>query len=434
MKRERIDDRCRPVLNQTLNPPEALLNRRAAVFPRTVPAATERTCTAGHWTKTTEETDGRTGREAVRSRIDTPMTTSANRTLKTSIPLALAVLAGSAGAQSSSVVVFGVVDAAVRQANTNAVGGITSLVSGAYSSSRWGFRGQENLGGGLSASFWLESFLNIDTGTQTPAGWQRRSTLSLTSNTLGEIRMGRDYTPTHQNWARFDPFGYVGIGSNQLLILSATGNTPATSAFGANPNDIQRANNGLQYLLPKNPLGVEGGVVVTAREGGLSANDQHKAWGGRLGVSFGPAFVQAAALTTHDSSATSAFKDMGLAGSYTTSYVRLSGGVRRLAYKTSAQNNFLVGMVFPVGVHEIKASWNRAQMHGNVGTVNIDKDRTDQYAVGYVYNLSKRSRLFATAGMMRNAGNARFVIPGAPAATRGGLTSRGFEAGMNHEF
>ena len=54
-------------------------------------------------------------------------------------------------------------------------------------------------------------------------------------------------------------------------------------------------------------------------------------------------------------------------------------------------------------------------------------------ALGYAYHLSRRTTAYATLAAIRNQGNARFVVPGAPAGTAG-ARSRGFEFGMNHEF
>ena len=90
----------------------------------------------------------------------------------------------------------------------------TQLTNSGYNSSRLGFRGTEDLGGGMSASFWLEAGVNNDDGTGAAtstnnqaiaapapavAGTQgltfnRRSTVSLAGG-WGELRLGRDYTP-----------------------------------------------------------------------------------------------------------------------------------------------------------------------------------------------------------------------------------------------
>jgi predicted porin len=356
------------------------------------------------------------------------------RSLHSAIGVAAMLVAGTAAAQSS-VTIFGVADVAVRHANTERASGVTSVVSGSYSSARYGFRGVEDLGGGLSAAFWLESFLNMDSGTATPAGFQRRSTVSLIHRDFGELRLGRDYTPTHSNWSRFDPFGYVGIGANQLLILSATGSTPVTAAFGTgNPNTVQRVSNGVQYLLPRNAWNVEGGLTYAFREGGTTANDQHRSIGGRLGVTFGKLFVGVSSLNTSNTTAVGSFEDRGVGASYDAGVVRVMAAARRFEYLNSRQNTYTVAAVVPLGVHELKASWVRADMGGRVGATSIDQDGANQYALGYVYNFSKSTRLYATLGTLKNKGNSRFVIPGAPPASAGGLNSRGFEAGINKEF
>jgi predicted porin len=356
--------------------------------------------------------------------------------IQRAVPLILATLAGAAAAQSSSLIVFGTADASARYASTDRSGSIKSLASGGYSSARYGLRGQEDLGGGWSASFWLESFLSLDTGLATPAGWQRRSTVSLASKDYGELRLGRDYTPTHSNWARFDPFGYVGIGSNQLLILSATGQTPVTAAFGSNPNDVQRANNGIAYFLPRNEWNVEGALVRNLREGGTAATDSHSSTGARLGVTVGPVLVSGAMLNTrNDITGNNTFKDSALATMVTLPAVSLRAAIRTLKYTTAKQDTTLLAALIPLaGVHEIKLSWVRSKMNGKVGATDISANSTDQYALGHVYHFSKRTHLYTTLASMRNKGNARFVVPGGPAATAGGLASKGTEMGLNHEF
>lgn len=341
-------------------------------------------------------------------------------------------LSGAASAQSS-LSVFGVMDAAIRRTNTDGVGHVLSMASGSYTSSRYGFRGKEDLGNGLSASFWLESFLSPDTGLASPEGFQRRSTLSLSHAQWGELRMGRDFTPTHQNWSRFDPFNYVGIGSVQLFSLSAAGNTPVTAAFGSNSNSIQRSSNGVQYILPRNSWGVEGSFTKAFGESKVSANDQHDSIGGRLGINIGPVFVSAASYTTHDDKTISDFKDRAVAASWDAGVVKLSAGLRRFEYKDAKQNNYLIAAIVPFGAHEVKFSFNRAKMGGTAGTASIDGDSADQLALGYVYHLSKRTVAYATAATMRDKGNARFVVPGSPAG-KAGAKSQGFEFGVNHEF
>lgn len=128
----------------------------------------------------------------------------------TSLPIAVAALialAPSAWAQSS-VTVFGVADLAARSVSSEGTGATRSLTSGGNSTSRIGFRGVEDLGGGLSAGFHLEAGMSLDTGSSVSATqfFDRRSTVSLTSRALGEVRAGRDYVPTYVSWTPLRPF------------------------------------------------------------------------------------------------------------------------------------------------------------------------------------------------------------------------------------
>ena len=75
----------------------------------------------------------------------------------------------------SSVTVFGIVDLALRRVSNDGVDSLTSMASGGNATSRLGFRGVEDLGGGLSARFHLEHGLLADSGTAAVANtfWDR---------------------------------------------------------------------------------------------------------------------------------------------------------------------------------------------------------------------------------------------------------------------
>ena len=131
---------------------------------------------------------------------------------KSLIALAVMAAAGAASAQSS-VTLFGIVDVNYNYVKGDGNGHVSSLTDSGYNSSRLGFRGTEDLGGGMSASFWLEAALQNDNGNAGGLFFQRRSTVSLAGN-WGELRLGRDYVPTFWNMTVFDPFGTNGVGSN----------------------------------------------------------------------------------------------------------------------------------------------------------------------------------------------------------------------------
>ena len=83
---------------------------------------------------------------------------------KSLITLAVLAASGSAMAQSS-VTLFGIVDATVRYVDADKGGSVVALTNSGMYGSRLGFRGTEDLGGGLNASFWLEAGLNNDNGS-----------------------------------------------------------------------------------------------------------------------------------------------------------------------------------------------------------------------------------------------------------------------------
>ena len=125
--------------------------------------------------------------------------------------LALAVLGAFVGAASaqSSVTVFGIVDLSLANVKNDGSDARKSMNSNALNSNRFGFRGVEDLGGGLSAKFHLEAGMSNDIGTAgggnslgtAPANsngaalFNRRSTVGLAGK-FGEVRLGREYSPS----------------------------------------------------------------------------------------------------------------------------------------------------------------------------------------------------------------------------------------------
>jgi len=178
--------------------------------------------------------------------------------------LTVLAAAGAVHAQSS-LTLFGVVDTALQH-GSGSVSNRTHLTPSGNQASRLGLRGTEDLGGGMSASFWLEADVRTDDGTGAatntnnqasggaPAGglgggqgltFNRRSTVSL-AGSWGEVRLGRDYTTQFLNLTVFDPFGTLGVGTAQTLVSGLGGPVAA------------RASNSVGYLLPGNLGGLYG--------------------------------------------------------------------------------------------------------------------------------------------------------------------------------
>ena len=118
---------------------------------------------------------------------------------KSLIAVAALAAVGAASAQSS-VTLYGVVDTGYGVVQTKTEqGGVTTktrttgLMSGNLSGSRWGLKGQEDLGNGLSAVFNVETGFNSVNGDFTD-GFNRRSVVGL-KGSFGQVLLGRDYTP-----------------------------------------------------------------------------------------------------------------------------------------------------------------------------------------------------------------------------------------------
>ena len=346
----------------------------------------------------------------------------------------LSLAAGGAVAQSS-VVVGGILDSAVRYVHNEGGGSIKSLVSGSSQTSRLYFRGDEDLGGGLSAGFWLESGLSADTGTSTGGTqfFDRRATLSLTNRSVGELRLGRDYVPTYAIWVRHDPFSHVGVaGSNNFSVSSQLG--PIRSAFNTGPNTTVRSSNAVEFLLPADLGGLEGGLMVAAGEGGTAANSQDKLFGGRIGWQNAIWGAHAShVVTSNDLTASSKFKDTLFAVNGNFGQVRVNAALRQYDQAQSKETLLLLATVATFGQIELKASYLRANVKGKVGTTVIDANDATQIGIGAIYNLSRRSALYVQGARINNDGKATFSIPGGTAMVAGG-SSTAFEAGVRHNF
>ena len=344
--------------------------------------------------------------------------------------LALAALTAFAGVASaqSSVTLFGIVDLSVNSVK-NGRQSMKLLSSNQLNSNRLGFRGVEDLGGGMRAGFWLEGAMNSDDGTGAATGggqnWQRRSTVSLMGG-FGEVRMGRDYTPSFWNLTVFDPFGTNGLGSALNL----------TSTLGSGATTLVRANNSVGYFLPAMG-GVYGQVQVAAGEN-VSGN---KYIGARIGYAGGPVNVAAAfGKTSKEPTNLGDFKEINFGASYNLGFMSLMGTYDKRDHQpgTAAkrdQKNIMIGATVPFGQSTLKFSFNKAS--GNQGTSATDFD-AKQIAFGYQYDLSKRTAIYATLSSLNNDGTAasgaRFTVGQGPAMTIGGDSSKGYNLGVRHSF
>ena len=186
---------------------------------------------------------------------------------KTLVSLAvLAAASGSAMAQSS-VTLYGTADAGVGKFQGGKVGMMTnSLVT--TSDSFIGFRGTEDMGGGLKAGFQFESSINLRDGSSdvnsaywTKTMYQRAANVWLGGN-WGTVRLGRAYTPSRNALAAWDLLGY---GRNSTVIHT----------FGPpGGNTEQRNSSQISYKTPDlGGFAAELGYVLKPDNGGNAKVD-----------------------------------------------------------------------------------------------------------------------------------------------------------------
>lgn len=286
----------------------------------------------------------------------------------------------------SKVEIYGVVDLGVTKGNgghsTNpgANGPNKAWVMKQASASRLGFRGTEDLGGGLSAGFLIEHRFQPDSGTAgTPFFMQ--STVSLTHKDVGTLWMGRDYAPFFWVAIKADPFGLDGVGQ--------IGNTQYND-FKSNGDNQARTNNTVGFK-SKRFGGLSVDAAYSLREEaansqvGFNVQYQDK----QIYAGLGYAKVQqpvAPNPATNDELVNAAF-------------IYSFDGWRAISYASQAKNKtfhtksiqYTLGMDARIGPGRLKAAFTH---------LNSDLDRLDRkkFGIGYDYELSKLTRAYFDVG------------------------------------
>ncbi|MFN4115082.1 MAG: porin [Inhella sp.] len=316
---------------------------------------------------------------------------------------ALASVSGAALAQSS-VTAFGIIDLAAR--NLKGADSVKYLSNEGRATSRLGFRGVEDLGGGMKAGFHIETQVNADDGSVGGNFWQRRATVSLMGD-FGELRLGRDKSHTRTLIDNFDPFGTSGMpGLNRIIGL-----------------DRNRMDNGVMYFLPKMG-GVYGSASVTMGEGSNTSATQ-RSTSARLGYKAGALDVSGAYGQYGDSNK---LKITALGASYDFGGLLLQSHYSQYKQGSTTLKVKSIGGSLKLGAGKLIASYGNAS-----GAANRD---ANLLAVGYDYGLSKRTTLYGTLARIDNKGSSTFSLNGASgrALPVAGGNSTGYEVGIRHNF
>jgi predicted porin len=325
--------------------------------------------------------------------------------------IALAVLAASGAAMAqSSVTIFGIVDAAYSK-GTGAASDKTQLTNSGYNSSRLGFRGVEDLGGGMKAAFHIEGALANDNGNSSGLTFQRRSTVSLEGG-MGEVRLGRDYTPHFWNHTVYDAFGTNGVGSSRALNTAAGGSTTV------------RSDNTVAYFTPS--LGgfkvqlqtYMGETASTAAKVGSGSSMRVTYDQGKLSAAYASGTTTTGAGTEIKSTNFGASYDLGIAKVMALSTTDAATGQADVKGSNIGALVPMAGGTFRVAMSSTKKATAESK----------------QTAVGFVKPLSKRTDIYATYARVTNSGGAAAVLNGASHGTTLNASSTGYDLGVKHAF
>lgn len=311
--------------------------------------------------------------------------------------LALAVLGAFAGVASaqSSVTIYGLLDQGIVKGN----GGTASNPGGNGTSEAWqlkqaagsrlGFRGNEDLGGGLSAQFQIEHRFTPDDGAAAASPnpfWAGRSYVQLTSTAAGSVYLGREYTPEFWIMVKSDPFGWDGVGQVSAYQQAGFANTNGSSSV--------RTSNTVGYKTP-NLGGLTANAAVGLSEGVATAN-RHQAL--NVEYSAGPIYAGFAyAKLSGGVAATDGNSLVNGAFHYNFGVAKLIAYVARS--KTNAGNNtnktVELAATANLGPGVLKAAVIRFDPQG-------DDNALTKFGIGYNYFLSKRTNLYADFGQGRS--------------------------------
>jgi len=365
---------------------------------------------------------------------------------KSLITIAVLGAMSSAALAQSNVTIYGLLDAGVVSERGGATGTVTKLSSGVSSASRLGFKGTEDLGGGLSALFVLEEGVLIDTGAQDAAGqaFNRQSYVGLSSKEAGTITLGRQYTMLYNAIQQVgDPFGagYAGTAKNLFPVAGA---------------EI-RANNAIVYSTPKlngfsgdamYSLGEQAGNNSAGRQFGLGLNYSNGPLNTRLiynnknsDTSTNNNIAPVVVASSHDVGRNVLFaanydfnvakgyfmfgsdKGFNSAPLYNTTTVKPFGTTFGPSIDS---NDLLIGTTVPVGQSgTVMASYIRKN-----DKTSLNQD-ADQYGIGYSYALSKRTSTYVAYAKIKNKNGAGYTVGN---NTEAGTGDKAFNIGMKHTF
>lgn len=324
-------------------------------------------------------------------------------------PPLLALLAGAAAAtlmptaaaraqssKESTVSIYGLIDLGVEyRTRSNTAGkGTLRVNSGGLNTSRLGLKGKEDLGGGLSAQFNLESEILADTGAaDTSAFFGRQAWVGLDHKGLGGLSMGRMSTVAYDFTIGHDFMAYA----PQYSWVTKTASVPA-------PGFTSRISNAVRYLGKFGPFKVGANVGLGEVSDSVNANTSR---GISVGYDAGPVSVQLSlddgrSGATDTSHASTSNRSWIASGTYSLNTTKLYAGLRDTQRRP-------VGAVTSTTKYHSTLLWLGAStplsdavtVSGGVYRDDLRDTNSDPMMIAgkLQYNLSKRTWWYVTAAV-----------------------------------
>ncbi|MEI8170509.1 MAG: porin [Rhodoferax sp.] len=349
---------------------------------------------------------------------------------------ALALVSGAALAQSN-VTIYGAIDLGLLvQNNTGPAVSSPQLYNGGISPSIWGFRGSEDLGGGLKANFNLESHFSADTGAGTTTFFRRQSNVGFSSASMGTLTLGNQYGPAVLAFAATDPRGlrenFSGLYSWAYNSGALIPSLPAPGTNNGNNDVGVFLQNAISYNNTLGPVGLGVAYSVSEDKGAVVS----------LGATYaGPVSLSAAYQTTNlpkTSDQQSALYTVGAGytmGAFTgkLNYLR---GTNKDSSQVETSNVEVVGL----GLDWKLAPNNTVILAAYFGKdKNDDTNKTTSYILSDEYALSKRTTLYATAAFvsadkMAKGGSSNLLTSVVAGGTGSDNNASLFNFGVKHSF
>ena len=360
--------------------------------------------------------------------------------------LAAIGLAGVAHAQTN-VMIYGTVDTGLIKETGS------DVRMGSNDDSLIGFKGTEDLGSGMKATFQLERRFDLNNGVKfsgnnaldilqgaDPDGedgveWQGAANVGLQGEAWGAVRLGRVNDIAIENFGDLDPFAVTGVGSAlvgyNILYSEQLANTirydsPEWAGFGFN----------LSYTLGQDTHHGNGSDIFN--NGGY---DDYGNDGFGIGLKYdnGPLMLTANYDRLADSDKSWLWN---AGGAYTYEGFTVSVGYQSTKVRSAVMNvlsdgdintdvdqkDWLVGLQYNTGPHTVKFSYNR----GEVESSSEYDGKANKYSLGYTYDMSKRTSLYAMVAYTDSDNDSVGEIYNSNGVANDSVT--GVQIGMTHNF